>query len=304
MKRLVTCVLIVFAVLMAFPLVRTVLRYRAVNMALRFPEARQRVSVIPTHRTFPEPSEHIQNIDLGYATFDIGFTDNVSRSVFGKTGTRVILSNATVVVWFGPPTATERLYHASQHTRDELVISRWRAEYPKSVSQLQEMISNPLQAQIHAENTTVASLWELALMTEDQFRLYTMHLIQKLATTIGMNEVISFDAPYSRGLIRIGENPTDRTRASVWLLSQNNRCMVACNARMTKSADYDIGALMESIARSYRFSVETVPSFEKVEQLMEQAGIRGEETRGTEGGTEGARLDHRQMKLLKFDDGY
>jgi len=270
MRRIVICIAIGVAAWAAVPVVRTALRYRAINTVLGLPEARQRMSVVPVHRTFLEPESNVQRINLGYAAFDIGFTDTVSRVAVGGRRTCVLISNATVEVCFMAPFAPETLDSAADIRR----ISGSHTEYPESVAHLKAYLSDPVQAEINTERTEVASLSELAWMTKDRFLEYQMHVIRKAGcNAVGWNEVISFNSPFSKGVIQIGKHPADRIHASVVFASPNHHCLVGCHVRMAEPASQDIGPVVEALVRSFRFSIETVPSSEEVAELISRAGI-------------------------------
>jgi hypothetical protein len=199
MKRYHLLLVLVLVALLACPLIRTALRYLTVQKVLSLEGAQQRMSIVPKHGTFAESSEQVQSIDLGYAKFDIGFTGPVSRVAVGSSGTCVLITNTTVHICFLAPFAPQKSLSAT----DKLALSGAHTEYPRSVARIQEYDSDPVQAQIRGEDTQVTSLWELTLMTKDQFIEYSIHVLEKAGLGIGRNEVISFATPYSKGLTRI-----------------------------------------------------------------------------------------------------
>ena len=269
MKKLALSIVLVVAVLMAWLLVRTCLRYRTVNMVLSQPGVRQRMAIIPTHRTFSYSTNQIQSINLGYATFDVGLTGLVLKVSAGKQGTCILISNTTAQIVFMAPFSPEELSGEFNGVK----ISDIQAKFPKTAELLRDYTSDLIQAEIRAENRQAASLWELAWMTEDQFLLYTICIEQKIAAG-GGNEVIYFENPYSKGLIRTVKSPTDRRFSSINLSSLNRQCHVGCKIKLTETSEQDSGKIADHIARSFRFSIEAVPTPVEIAHLVEQAGIK------------------------------
>jgi hypothetical protein len=272
MRKLIWIITIVLVVLTAGLFIRTGLRYRAVYALLSQPEVQQRMSVIPTNKTFSYPTNEIQKIDLGYATFDIGLTGTVSKTCFGKPapGTCVLISNAMVRIVFMAPFSPKELAEES----DEIKGENASAKFKKSLERMSQYRSDSVQITTQAERRQIASIWELTLMTEDQFLLYIFDLELKAGCRLGANETCAFENPYAKGLILTGESLTDRSHSSIMFSSLDRYCLVGGNIQMTEASKQDIGLIIDHIAHSFRFSIETVPSPVEIAQLIEKAGIQ------------------------------
>jgi len=149
-----------------------------------------------------------------------------------------------------------------------------RHDYPKLSALVREAATDCVQSAINTEREPLASLWRLALMTMDEFGIYVAHVGMKTATRLGSNEVISFETPYSKGPIRIGMNPEDRSFANVWFSSLDRDLNVGCNITVLKGAEFDVGPIAESLARSFAFAIDALPNSEEVARLIGEAGIR------------------------------
>ena len=265
-------VLLLMSLSAAALLGRTAMRYWAIHKLLSTPEARQRMSVVPKHRIFSASAKPVQIVDLGYATFDFGFAEPVSRNaIFDGAGVRV--SNAAILAFFLPPYDPEAVLSSD----GESIVSGSPDERSKSAIKNRLSYADLMQAEIRAENQQLASVWELAWMTKRSFQAYFLRIVQKKLNPWGCNEVVVFETPYSKGMIRIGKNAADRRQARIHFTSLDLRCAVGGGIVMTDTAAGDVAIVAESVARSFRFTVKTMPAEDKIAQLIAHAGIQKKE---------------------------
>jgi len=282
MKKRIIIILVLVGVI-GWPTVRTAFRDLIIQKALSRPESRQRMSVLPKHVMLSEPITNKQIIVIGYASFDIGTTSLVSRAAAGSDGTCVLVTNTALSVCFMRPFNPGK----ESALQDDQQLAAAKEEYPKSLRQIRNHGSDPVQAEVEAEDRQPATLWELTWMSKDEFMNYFIQVIQKSRWSIGQNEVICFRTPHAKGLIRIGETRDDRLRAGVWFSSLDLKKYVACHISIARTTECDIGPLVESIARSFRFTVESIPSPEDLSLLIAQAGIPKKEDRQQEANSPG-----------------
>ena len=263
MKRTILIALILGA--LAGPALYVGMRYHALHKFFSNPELRQRMNVVPTQRQFSTPSAPVQPVDLGYAVVDVGIKEPLSISSARNFGSIILLSNAAVSVCFWCP------FMASNAPAIDAYAHKLSGKLKERM--LAAETGHLLELETQAEQTLEASFWPLCLMSREEFRLYIMDVTTKAGCTIGRNQVYSFEAAFSKGLTRIGEQPADRSSAFIMIASKDSLCRVGCIVRARPASSGDIAPILESIASSFKFTLDAIPPEEKLPEVIRQHGI-------------------------------
>ena len=250
---------------LALPALYVGLRYRAVHKFFSNPELRQRMNVVPTHRQFSASPAPVQSFDLGYATVDVGVKERLTISSVLSSGTIILISNAAVSVCFWCP------FMASNAPASDAYAHKLSGKLKERL--LAAETGHVVELATQAEQTMEASFWTLCLMSREESMLYIMDVTTKAGCTIGRNQVYSFEAPFSKGLTRIGEKPADRSYAFIMIASKDSLCRVGCHVRAKPQGKGDIAPMLESIASSFKFTMAEIPAEEKLHDVIRQHGV-------------------------------
>lgn len=249
-----------------------VYRYYMINKLLShpdYPEVRERMSVVPTHKVYSSAPEAIQTVDLGYATFDIGLAEEVTRLAVGGRGTAVRVSNSSIALQFLIPHNTKP--YPGEFT-DE-VLAQASKENPELVKKMRLAINDPIQAEIEMEQTQLATFWELRRMTHEEYLAYFVTVSKKSTFGLGLDRVISFQSPSTKGVIRIGGAIFSNRYAQIVIGSPNGEITLGFHVDFLQPNNIDLLPMLECIASSFRFTVEEIPSDEELAKLISDSGI-------------------------------
>lgn len=255
------------AVVVAPLAIRGGLRYYALNKVLRLPKAQARLAVNPTRRTLTNQAP-VQLINLGYATFDTGSTNQLF--IESTSSGAVILTNHHVSIAFLPPFATDR---SANSTSSRLTPREARAN-PNTVAILKEWETDPMAAEMAWEETQLLPLFRILLMSEDDFVLYSLKLSFKAANRIGSNGVEFFQSPCTKGITRVGESAKDSHFAAVHLASPDGMKSVGVRLLLPSRSSTNLFEFLDPILRSFQFTADRVDDREAVKALIRGAGIQ------------------------------
>ena len=258
-------VTVIAGLLFAFVVVRTGLRLYALNKVLSVPAARQRLSVMPKSKSLGA-STLTNSINLGYATFSARSSGPTTVQSSGSTGTMLLVSNGQFQLVFLPPFASKLTGGSSS------VVNAYR--YPRLASHLQKWQVDPVAAEVETEETRELPILKVAAMNQEEFLLYSIMLADKACCRRGRNEVYSFTAPHTKGIVRIGDSAQDRRIASASIVSQDRSENVGFHLYLRNDGSTHIGQILDDILSSFHFTTDIVGNHDEITNLISSAGIR------------------------------
>jgi hypothetical protein len=240
--------------------IRGFLRYCALNKVLRLPYAQERLAVKPTRRTLTNGTP-VQLVNLGYATFDTGSTNQLFIEST-SSGASVILTNKDIYMAFLPP------YVPKKSTN--LVSSRAN---PNALARLLEWENDPMAAEMAWEETQPLPPSRIFLMNGNDFLLYSLRVAFKAGNRIGSKAVEFFQSPFTKGIVRFGETTNDSRFAAVFFASPDDTKNLGVLLRLPSTSSTKLSDYLDPILRSFRFTVERVDDREAVKALIRGAGV-------------------------------
>ncbi len=229
------------------------------------PGARARLAVMPKKRTLTSlPVVH--EVDLGYAIFDTGSTDPVSVEA-SRSGVSVLVKSADVRITFLPPFGDD---NRAALTNVSLAESH---RHPHLIDFQRLLATDSLAAELQMEETRSVPLARVLRMSDDDFLLYAIVLIEKGTRGLGSNEVQYFEGPNAKGIVLLGESSTDRHLAGVKLYSVDGTRKIGCDVTILPPSSKDIADVIDPIIRSFRFKIGKVGDREVIKTLIQGAGI-------------------------------
>lgn len=246
-------------------LVRGGLRSCALQKVFEIPEARRRLGVMPTERTIvPPPPTAVVN--LGFATFDTGSTGAVTVEARGSRGTVISATNRDFEILFMAPFSLGQPGSSG-------IDSSTRTQYPQTAARLDQLLLDPISAQIDIERSAVLPFHKVALLSKGGFIDYALRLGEKASLNVGCSEVFYFTTAFTRGLVRIGETQADRSRAAVMLVDLHDDLHLGFRAHAAGAETADIAQILDPILGSFRFTMSVPAAPEAVRQRISAAGI-------------------------------
>ena len=269
MWLIMACVVLAAVVAVAPLAIRGSIRYYALSKVLRLPQAEARLAVKPVRRTLTNQQEPIHLVNLGYATFDTGSTNQLfveSRA----SGASIMLTNSDVSMFFLPPFAPEK----STGLASSRISALEALANPNTVARMKEWETNQIAAEMAWEETQPLPPSRILLMNGDDFLLYSLKVAFKAGNRIGSKAVQFFQSPYTKGIVRVGENTNDSRFAAVYFASLDGTKNVGLRVMLANSSDNNIFHYLDPILRYFRFTVETVDDREAVKAMISEAGIQ------------------------------
>jgi hypothetical protein len=260
-RRLLILVLVMVAAFAVAMLARGVKRSRALAQFLTSPESRHRVDVMP-HFGFVEAPSNPNPVDIGYATFDIGPRGPLTMSAVGSQGAALVIKTDQVRITILPP------FNAGNRP-----VVPGSNDTAATAALLSGLNTDPISALGAVETTRPVAFPRLIWMSADDFLAHSLRLSAKAASRLGHNQVICFTARNAKGIVQIGCDPTDRRIALVSLSSLSGTVCVGLHVELEGSAAGDIGPLIDRIAGSFRFSINTVRRREEIANMISARGI-------------------------------
>lgn len=249
---------------------RGVLRHRTIDRLLgNIPHGRERITVMPTIKTLATVPTAVHSVNLGYATFDMG-TNAPIYITAEEMHTAVVITNADFGFRFAGPFGVGELKNSTVSLEDIAARARAGSRLARYVeTQLSDMVAS----QIEMEQTQLLPFSRTTLLLSDDFSLYLLKLTSKARNNWGSNEIWSFTTPYIKGIVRVGQGPTDRQRAVVYLASLDGSRNLTLMAVLLHGSTKDIGAAIEPILASFQFTIDKVPDNIEIMRLISKAGI-------------------------------
>lgn len=207
-------------------------------------------------------------INLGYATFDLGSTNQLfieSRS----SGASIMLTNQEVSIALLPPFAPDK----STNLASSRISAREASASPNAIARMKNWETNLIAAEMEWEETQRLPLSKILLMNGDDFLLYSLKVTFKASNQIGSRAVEFFQNPYAKGIARFGENPNDTRFAAVYFTSLDGMRNVGLLLWLPAPSSTNLSEYLEPILRSFRFTAERVDDRETVKALIRGAGI-------------------------------
>lgn len=258
-----------FAMVTGPLVVRTAFRYYVVQKTLsKIPYAEERLAIVPKIRTLTA-STPIQPVNLGYATFDMGTTGPIYIATEGDHAV-VVITNADFGFRLTAPFAI------GEPTNSDLSRTTIAADV-KAGSHLARYVETGLTdlvaMHIEVEETHLLPVPKIALMSRDDFTLYTLKLVSKAGVYWGSNEIWSFTTPHIKGIVSLGEGPDDRQRAMVSLASLDGTRNLTMLVFLLNGSHKDIALALDPILASFQFTIDKVYDHTEITRLILQAGI-------------------------------
>lgn len=252
----------------ALLVIRGGLRYYALNKVLALPQAQARLAVKPTSRTLTDQPP-VQLVNLGYATFDTGSTNQLFIEITSIGGS-IILTNRDVSMAFLPPFAAEK----STNLASSRISAREARVNLDTLARMKEWEGDLLAAEMAWEETQPLPPSKILLMNGDDFLLYSLKVAFKAGNRIGSKGVEFFQSPNTKGIVRVGENSNDSRFALVYFASLDRTKNVGLHLRLAGPSSSNLFDYLDPVLRSFRFTAERVDDREAVKSLIRGAGIQ------------------------------
>ncbi|HYT59018.1 MAG TPA: hypothetical protein VEL06_02545, partial [Haliangiales bacterium] len=278
----IVAVVVTAGVFVAPVAIRGGLRYYALHKVLSLPEARQRLSVRPSRRTFTT-LPHVHLINLGYATFDTGSTNPISIET-SSSGASVLLTNGDVSMAFLPPFGPEK----GTNLISVKVPAAEARRHPHTLAYMQEMETNQMAAEMKVEETTMLPFSAILSMSGDDFLVYSMKLAVKAGNRFGSKEVEFFESPDAKGIARFGKTTNDERFAAVFLASADGSKEVGLLLTATEASPKRLVESLDPILRSFRFTTEGVDDRDRIKAMIRGAGIHQRQESQPDGAANGS----------------
>jgi hypothetical protein len=244
--------------------VREAFRYYAVQKALsKIPYAEERLAVFPKTRTLTA-STPVQPVNLGYATFDMGTNGPIYIAADGGRG-MVVITNADFGFRLTAPYAIDGLTN--------IAIAADASGSSHLASFVEMEATDMVAAQVEVEKTRILPIFQIALMSKDDFSLYTFKLISKAALTWGNKETWSFMTPHIKGIARVGMGPDDREHVWVNFASLDGTRNLAMEVFLLHGSHKDVVPALDPILASFQFTIDKIYDRDEITRLILQAGI-------------------------------
>jgi hypothetical protein len=275
------CVLIVSSVFV----VRGLVRWHSLHSFIeRRRYARERIAVEPKTEELAAIAT-VRPVNLGYASFDTGSTSSVESRSQGD-GAFVVVVYDGIHVGFLPPFVPGG--SSALPDRAKAVSTQDGRKYPQTMRYVQQMVKDPLAAEVAVEATSLLPFSKIVTMNKDEFLAYSLKLREKGSHQRGLNEVRVFETRYVKGIERIGDSTTDRRVASVVFTSRDGTRCVGMHVGLEEGSSQDIAAVLDPILRSFRFTVKSVEDRAAVKALILHAGIQPEDNSQQNGAANGS----------------
>lgn len=248
--------------------IRGSLRYYALNKVLRLPQAQERLAVKPIRRTLSGESP-VRLINLGYATFDIGSTNQIFLETTAS-GPSVVLTNRDVYMAFLPPFAP----HKSTGLGFTKIPAGEARTHPSTLARMREWEADQMAAEMAWEETQPLPPSKILFMSNDDFLLYSLKVAFKAGNRIGSKEVEFFQSPYAKGIVRVGQSTNDSRFAAVFLASLDGTKNVGLLLEIRGLPPSSLSDYLDPILRSFRFTAERVDDRETIRALIRGSGIQ------------------------------
>jgi hypothetical protein len=244
-------------------------RWYWVNKLYRSPEMKHRVAMVPKELDVTVASAtHGVTCNVGYATFVVPVADSIeltsSRASAGVFGMSTSLFFGLV-----PPFDPSTL-EATAFKKD---LNKLPSQHP-----LRQQLAGPdatfLDFEIYAERSLPDPLWKVVFQDRSALILNMAPLLHKAsATQMGMHGVYTYSCADTRGLIRVGSEEGDRSRAFVSIENNSGTQGVGMMIQLQDGKEGDVMKILPAMLKTFRFTAEELGSVDEVKSLIAQAGI-------------------------------
>lgn len=235
------------------------------------PDARHRIAVVPTELDLSNVQvTHGVTCDVGYAEFVIPSSTPVDLT---STGSGCAVFGETEGIWFALLAPFDP--SAPDHTVDGFKAEL--SKLPKS-HPLRKQFASPgatgLDLEIHAEHRLPPTLWKAAMWDDAQLAFNSAQLFHKGSSTGGgMHSVHTYKTSETRGLVRVGENPTDMSKAHVSMENRSGTQAIGMHFCLAGGSTNSVMNLFPVVLRSFRFKTENLNSKKDIKKIIAEAGI-------------------------------
>jgi hypothetical protein len=263
-KRIALLVVALVAVIAISPfLIRGALRMYALNKVLNLPGAKARMAIVPTRRILTNQAP-IQLINLGYATFDVGFTNQLFMESRPSGG--IILTNYDVAMVFYPPRA--RTPNITFGFSPKEIVAN-----PNLHAHIMKYQADLISAEMEWEETQLIPPAKILFMNGDDFLLYSFKVKHKAPYRYGSKQVEFIQSSSVKGIVRRGETETDNLFAAVTFTSLDGTKLTGLSMKLTDPSSTNLSDYLDPILRSFCITVESVNDLEAIKALIREAGI-------------------------------
>jgi hypothetical protein len=223
------------------------------------------MAIMPTRRTLTNQPP-VQLINLGYATFDAGATNQFFIETGGNGS--VMLTNHDVVIFLFAPYALQKSSTLSPAT----ISSRNASSYPKTSAYTRQLETNPISAQMVLEEMQPLPFYKILIMNKDDFLMYSLAVAHKATMGTGFKQVEFFQSHHMKGVVYTGENHEKQTTA-VHLSTLDNTKSLGIHLWPAIPGSTNYSDYLDPILRSFCFTAENVEDREAIKALIRDAGI-------------------------------
>ena len=209
-------------------------------------------------------------VNLGYATFDSG-SNGPMVVVAISDGALVAITNDEFAVRITAP------FNPSAGTNSPASLAGYARRLKVRDSPLVEFIEgrsrDAVKMRMGLEETKVHPITNMALMSNNEFRLFLIAIAFKAHSELGHREVCYFTTPHIKALVQVGYVPYDPLHAMVFLNSLDATKYLLMMCELNSHSTGEIVPRLEPILGSFRFTIDKVGDHEATARLISEAGI-------------------------------
>jgi hypothetical protein len=279
MTKRKTALLVVLAVAIASlgsVALRAVPRWLAVRKILSSPERFAMLAVTPEPKIQVAPPDEDLSppIDIGYAEFSLPAGHASSMTSRGH-GEAVVLESDPLSLGILAPadvdttellTSFGKIEDMGRMTKAEWVTKRLLS----AGSGTEKAKANMVDMQLLAAEAKPLPFATIFMMNHAEFKAYLIKLIMKTMLSQQAEQIVPYEAPHSVGVIYVREGGQ---RGIVELTTHDRRMSQVVTFKMAESEAQFPGAALSAFLATYRFTIQSCPSREKVAGMIAASGI-------------------------------
>ena len=196
-------------------------------------------------------------MDVGYAKFDLGVNITLGKTIWPPSTQKNTNDKTTcffgenMAMWVLPSHDLQNVYKCSLMFGNE-TLQQFDKKY----------VDDPVGWYTCVEETRPPVFRKMIFMTGSEFLLYKHKVYCKTGFICaadfgryGENEVFAFSSPTTKGIVKIGTDPENRSHALVVISSLDGKKAAQCQLSMTGNS-MDVSPLLSRLIGSFQF-VET-----------------------------------------------
>lgn len=228
------------------------------------------MAIVPTRRTLTNQAP-VHVINLGYATFDTGSTNQLFIESRAESAV-ILLTNHDIGIGFLPP-------HAPTKNMTSVISASEARKHPKTFAYMMQWETDDVAAEIDCEETYLLPLLKLVFMKNDDFLLYSSKVGVKLSWLSQCERVEGFQSPYAKGIVRYltnsayGEHPNKYLGAVGFFKSLDGNKGIGFKFQLNDPSSTNLATYLDPMLRSFQFTVDNVDDREAITALIRDAGI-------------------------------